>query len=166
MLLHLLLACVRIYLRMTSESSGPHQKLQLHDFHSQLVTFCPDNCPFPRLPFFPEYSRYSVVPPDPLATAFHPSKNAIFAVACAALSFSWYSVALLLASLRNSSPLDSPHSQSHASGRKNRTAAQQIPKQNPRKHLHNVQSPQKKRKQAHQSQQAPQTHPPRDSDSQ
>ena len=58
------------------------------------------------------------MPPDPLATAFHPSMNSKFAVAWAASSFIWYSDKLLLASLRNSFLLDSPHKQSNAFWRK------------------------------------------------
>ena len=43
--------------------------------------FHPGTSPLPQLPFFPEHSRYSVVPPDPLATGLHPSKKAKSAVA-------------------------------------------------------------------------------------
>ena len=101
----------------------------------------------PQLPFFPEYSRYSVVPPDPLATGFHPSTNAKFAVAWAASSFFWYSDALLLATLHNSSLLDSPHKQTSAFWRK-KTAVQPLTNQKPTKHLHTPQPPPRRETQA------------------
>ena len=64
----------------------------------------------------------------------------------------------LLAFFRTSSLLGSPQAKLTLLGERKRTAVQQVPSQNPRKHHHTSQPPPKKEKQARQSQQAPQAH--------
>ena len=78
-------------------------------------------------------------------------------MAWAASFFFWMAEALLRVTLHISSLPANPPNPTSASGRKKRTAVQQIPNQNPRKQLHRTQS-RTKEKQAHQSQQAPQAH--------
>ena len=65
---------------------------------------------------------------------------------------------LSLVTQQNSSLPENPPKQTSAFGRKKRTAVQQIPHQSPRKEHHTLQSPPKRGKQAHQSQEAPQAH--------
>ena len=102
MLVSVLLASVKTNIRSTSESFRPLRSSNslTSTLSSSLLS---GSFSIIALPFFHEHPNCFLVPPSPLATAFHPSTNVNTAVVWAASSFFWYSEALLLAPLHSSS---------------------------------------------------------------
>ena len=140
----LLLAFLKVYLKLTSESSGPSRSYSssISSFIQPLSFRC---CSIFAIPVL---SRAFQLLPWTSISVCHCIASIDECGLCCGVggtsSSFWMSVVLSLAPLRNSYVLDSPPKQLNALWRKKRTAVQQVPNQNPRKHLHTSQPPPKK----------------------